>query len=70
MPAWPEAFRRFLVLLSKQLDVKGCSPRAHRTSVEVDRRVPPDLFPGKSVVSWYKSKGTLALDLPGLPNAV
>jgi len=46
------------------------APQGSSNFVEVDRRVPPDLSQENLVVSWYKSKGTLALDLPGLPNAV
>jgi hypothetical protein len=46
------------------------APQGSSNFVEVDRRIPPDLSQENLVVSWYKSKGTLALDLPGLPNAV
>jgi hypothetical protein len=46
------------------------APNGSSNFVEVDRKSPQGPYLEHLNVSWYKSKGTIAQDLPGLPAAV
>jgi hypothetical protein len=68
-PSLAEHFVDFSFYYPNNWTLKA-APQGSSNFVEVDRRNSPEVFQENLVVSWYKSKGTLALDLPGLPNAV